>query len=396
MRLAYVSSVLPLPYRAGELIMYNHFSRMKADQIFAVTSPGEKVLLPNVETYQTKMPRWHSVLSRFRCRPISDELLGIYIAFQCEAKVRRMQPQLLLTVWHGPFLFAAFRLSRRLNIPLVIVCHDDNEALRYGNGQFFKGWLRRRLSEVYSAASERLCVSEGMREEFKRRYGAGGRLLYPLSTSKLQNRDATNQNGLDRSGVEGQPLRIGYAGSYSPSCVPVLMTLLSILEKRAWQFHLASPTFDAARQSLRAFRCMNDLGVFRPEEVATYFSKNVDVMIIIQGFSDEERVLTKTNFPSKLVECAKYGLPLMIVAPSDSSSARWIARHPRAALWVHSPAESDIANALDLLGQAETRRQLAENLDAVAAEDFDSERIHQKFVWALEHATVSAISPYSN
>jgi len=88
------------------------------------------------------------------------------------------QPEAVLTVADDFLWLAAARYARRHSLPLHLICHDDWTRLAV-KPSLFREWLNDEIGKVYRQAVSRLCVSPHMAEEYERRYGVKGTLLYP-------------------------------------------------------------------------------------------------------------------------------------------------------------------------------------------------------------------------
>ncbi len=96
---------------------------------------------------------------------------------------RSFQPEAVLTVAHGPLWITAAAYASRRNLPLHLVCHDLIESTTVVS-PMHRPWLLDTFAACYRQAASRLCVSPYMRDEYQRRFGEGGLVLYPSRSPK--------------------------------------------------------------------------------------------------------------------------------------------------------------------------------------------------------------------
>jgi hypothetical protein len=127
---------------------------------------------------------------------------------------------------------------------------------------------------------------------------------------------------------------------------------------------------------------VKDCGFTTPEELRAYFTRELDVILVPQGFDDENRLLRETCFPSKLPEATRFGLPLLIVAPPHGSAARWGREQLPAGFVVSELSASTLLQALSVLGN-EQGWQRGRDAVAKAATMFEPDRLQAQFEDAL-------------
>ena len=59
------------------------------------------------------------------------------------------------------------------------------------------------------------------------------------------------------------------------------------------------------------------------DEALDHLREAADVLLVSYANTSETMPWIKTSFPSKLIEYSHLGLPIVVVAPSDSAVARW-------------------------------------------------------------------------
>jgi hypothetical protein len=380
MRIAFISDVAPLPTHAGELVLHNHLVRMPDSEILIITPPPRVTpAVTNAQWETAILPGWLTPLVRRPTRLIFQALAALYVDRRYREIVKQFRPDIVLTVWHSCFFFGAYRISRKLKLPLALICHDDHEMCILPQLPLFRPVARGWLGRIYRDAAARFCVCPSMERIFAQRYGARGTVLYPLASSGL-----SEISGRDLMSEPAHPLRIGYAGTVADGNFRVLDAILGYLDSHDGTFCFAAPSYQMQRDRITKHRCVVDLGHLSPESVCELLPARVDAMLVIQSFDPAESICIQTAFPSKLVQYTQFKLPLLIVGPSSASAVQWAQTHPGAAVVVHSQNEDEISRALDILSGSNRRGEIAEKLREIAAGEFATEEIQKVFIETLE------------
>lgn len=378
MRIALISDVTPVPLSAGPLVLFRHFQRLAGHDCLVIG--GE---IPEADPVERswevmRLPRRLRGLNRPMAIPVFEELRAVQIVRASEAPLRRFRPDVVVSVWAREFLLAADRVARARRVPLVLICHDDLEAqlpaLRH-----VRGWARARFGRVYRRAATRLCASEGLRDRLHARHGVTAEVLPPIPGEALACAPAVAR----ASG----PLRVGFGGNAGGGNEAVLAAVARACRRSGAVLEVSGPPRDEARARLCRDGAVTDLGSFPSAAQALgHFAAQADVMLVVQSFRPDERDFVTANFPSKLAESARLGLPLLVVAPPGSSAARWGEAHANACVLVCDAADDAIARALDRLRNPGERATLARSLHELAATSFDPAAIHARLERALAQA----------
>ena len=124
-----------------------------------------------------------------------------------QALIGDFRPQAILTVAHGFSWLAASVFAERNKLPLHLIVHDEWPQIAITGRT--KSWMNKRFCNVYRKAASRLCVSPVMVEEYERRYGVRGIVLYPS-----RGYDTPCFDGIGEiQPATGRPFTIAFAGS---------------------------------------------------------------------------------------------------------------------------------------------------------------------------------------
>lgn len=274
-----------------------------------------------------------------------------------ERSLESFQPEAVLTVAHDFLWLTAARYARQHSLPLHLICHDDwpRRALV---PSAFRRWLEAQFAMVYRQAASRLCVSPYMAEEYERRYGAKGTVLYPSRA-----KDAIYFNTPpERLLKDNAPLTVAFAGTInSAGYVRALQSLGQCLEKIGGRLLIFGPLTesDAFRAGLDRSN-IKICGMLSSADLINRLRADVDVLFVPMSFAPEDRASMSLGFPSKLTDYTAVGLPFLIYGPDYCSAARWARENPGVAEVVTEESSAALDMALRQLSQPEHRVALAE------------------------------------
>jgi glycosyltransferase involved in cell wall biosynthesis len=297
--------------------------------------------------------------------------------------LRDFRPQAVLTVADGFLWLAASNFAKRNGLPLHLIVHDDWPRTIPVVG-VMKSWIERRFADVYRNAASRLCVSPYMVEEYERRYGAKGSVLYPSRAPDTPVFDTAPE--FDTS--VGRPFTVAFAGTLNtPEHVRQLAILSRLLPKMRGRLMLFGPfNADALVAGGVCGDCMVVGGLLRSEELIFRLRREADVLFLPMSFASDEIEGFALNFPSKLTDYTAAALPLLIWGPENSSAVKWASGKPDVAAVVTTDSESAMAETLEKLARDATwRRQLGKGAADVGKRYFSPERARTVFFEALCH-----------
>jgi hypothetical protein len=285
-------------------------------------------------------------------------------------------PEAVLTVGIAGTWMNADAYARREGLPLHVIIHDDHHYA------FF--WIKplRKFGEnlfgkTYRRAVSRLCVSEPMRQAYCRRFGVDGKVLLPSRGRESVSFDAPRSSIADR--MEG--LTVIYAGSVYGNNFRTLEDVAAALAERGHKLVVYTPSqppigFQARHMEIRA--------PLPSAELVKNLHAEADLLLLWTDFSEDNREITKTLFPSKLVDYTAAAVSVLVVAPPDACIVDYLSKRPQAGELSTDPLPKSVAMRVDELARdPQRRRQLAEGAVAAGKEDFDYEKAFGRFCAAL-------------
>jgi glycosyltransferase involved in cell wall biosynthesis len=331
--------------------------------------------LPNVryEEFHVKSKR----LLRTRLHRLVATWLAITAAQQgkVSAVLGPFRPQAVLTVIHGYSWLTAAAFARERRLPLHVIVHDDWPAMAQLIGPV-KAWLDDRFGEVYRQAASRFCVSPYMSEDYRRRYGVNGTVLYPSRAADTPCFDH-RCGGVPRD----RSFTVAFAGSLYPEYIRQLDVLNCVLRGLGGRLLLFGP-FD--HKSLSAWGMNTDGveigGLVRSAELVRRLRTNSDVLLLPMSFAARDAKVIALSFPSKLTDYTATGLPLLFWAPAHSSAVQWATSEPGvAAVETDAGGANLVALLTRLRDDLVWREQLAKNAVETGKRYFSPETVQAIF-----------------
>jgi hypothetical protein len=281
-----------------------------------------------------------------------------------ELATLRQQADAILTVAHGLAWLQAMAAARASGLPLITVVHDwypdASGCPRWGL------WIwERSFRQLMRRSALIFAVSDGM----ARQIGPHPNLqvLPPIPDPALQPCPPRQPHG--------GPWRLYYSGLCGGLYNPLLQQLIqAVAADPRFALHLSGP----GHQDLQLpdahgrLRCSG----FLEGEVWQQAFDEADALMLVLSFERRHRRHLATHFPSKLVEYANRGRPIVIWGPPWSTAVQWGQDHPNA--YTHTSA-----CATQLMVAADRWLQ-HQPLGTSLISAFSSEQISTKFSQTLK------------
>lgn len=363
-RLLYVGDVPVESSYHGSALLYRLLQDYPADRLMVLEAKPH-ISLPERRLPDVQYRRLPTGLTRLRYTRLSrlESNLQILISSVNTIQLRRLcyefKPEAVLTVAQGYSWLSAARFAKKAELPLHLIVHDDWPTV-VSVFLCLKRSVDRQFGRVYRQAASRLCVSPYMEEEYRKRYGVSGEVLFPLRA-----KNCTLLNHAPRTySKEGGPLIGAYAGNMScAGYARLIAKLASRLEARKGLLLLYGPH---SPESLAGYKLnkQNILirGLLESEELISRLRDEADFVFVPMTFDNgDDRQNMRLSFPSKLTDYTATGLPLLIWGPAYSSAVRWAQRHAPVSEVVTTEEVSEIDAAVTRLESAERRKQLGQS-----------------------------------
>lgn len=361
-----ISSVRPEPTSAGQIILHRHL----------VGQPGITLEVHGTEprrpTLSKLIRRIGGRLGKTRLRRFVEDFwvlwAGRWIDPELPRTINHSENTIVLTVAHGDGFMAASRFAKRHNLPLVSIFHDWWPDMVAAHGPA-KQRLERHFKELARESAVAFCVCEGMREALGPVPNAVILPPIPANTPRVETwqRNPT------------QPFKIVCSGNMREYGAMLGDVLEESLEQPEilLQVRGANPAWSGERMArMRANGRWLD---FAPRDELEAWLATADAFLVPMTFDPAMRRRMETSFPSKLVEFARFGKPIIIWGPEYCSGIRW-GLDADEVLCVTDPEPTQALHALLLLqSDPALVSRCTRQAVAFARCEFDPARIQQAF-----------------
>ncbi|ANV84732.1 hypothetical protein AWQ21_10295 [Picosynechococcus sp. PCC 7003] len=267
------------------------------------------------------------------------------------------QPEAVLTVTHGYSWRIAAQWAKENNLPLHLILHDDWIPIAPILEPVRK-WLDRQFKNIYHQAQSRFCVSPFMVEEYEKRYGISGKVLYP---SRAKNVVSATEPVI-KINDKNKPFTVAYGGSInSNGYVRALQDMAEALEKVNGQLIIYG-TLTKEQAKSQGLDRPNILigGLIPSDQFIERIRQEAEVLFLPMSFEQKDKVNMQVSFPSKLTDYTATGLPILIYGPFYCSAVRWAKENPGVAEVVEIEDSQLLLNSLKKLQRGEYRKSLAQ------------------------------------
>ena len=368
--LLYVSDVVPGPGYGGCIIVDRHLRHLAAEGwTLTVVSPFGQTAAPG-PWREIRLParRWlwppfrpaQTMLAAFRARMWRREL----------ARADVLRADAIVTVCWGSMSWLAAALATAWHTPLVAIVHDwwgekgTNEDALIGR-------------HACVVAKKVFAVSAEMQAVLTIECARDIDVLYPIPASR------TLPFAVWRNQFSAPAL--AHVGSLHPYHEEFLATVATRLAALGGRLLLLCPRDNPIADALSR-RCTN---VVRQDafpdnaDAVRWTAAHASALVVMYRHGLDATGRPPTGFPSRLVEFAQLGLPVLLAAPAANPIRTWADRHN----WT-AQLDPDDGDTVDRLLAALTRpadwKRLAAETRAAAESDFDPLRLHAQFSTTLQ------------
>jgi len=368
-----ISSVLPRPTSAGEIILHRHLSGL-ADWTVQVSPPPHEAiplstpvkLLKRLE--RTRFHRWGHDLEAMAN--------GLIWSTSTSSAILLDSPTVVLTVAHGDGCWAAQRFARRYQLPLVTIFHDwwpDIPAVHAP----IRALLANRFQQLYRRSALALCVSEGMQQQLGSH--PNSQVLYPIPAEGTQ--QVSGKTSLPVG--PNQSFRVIYLGNlydYGPMLGDLLQAVKHHPRVQV-QVRGANPSWPGGfQEEMRKRGLWLD---FAPRSELEDWLASADAFLVTMSFDPALRRRMETSFSSKLTEYAQFGKPIIIWGPEYCSAIKWGLDGDRA-VCITSNSPQTLVNALKRLSQDFYQQEYyASQAQIAARQEYNPVNLQQHFLEAI-------------
>ncbi len=377
--LLYVSGVVPKQGNYSPIIIDRHLRRLENSNWNISLVIPEKISSQDIfpETWQvTTLPT-----RRWWWPPVRTEIPGLLDIrlhcwdLECQHLLKERKPSAILTVlWDFYSLFAA-RLSKKWEIPLSVIVHDQWDM--WTTSEKERNLIIQYTNTVLNQASRIWAVSPELRDVYKLKDKKSS-ILFPIPEKTFQAFSEWQDH------FHANPV-VAYAGSLHPFQISIFLQIAFQLEKiNGTLLIIASPQNPVLREILLKHKNVKYKEPFPTnKEVINFLKENASCILVPYSLDITQQPWAINSFPSKLVEFVHLGLPVLIVAPPDTALSNWAKQHN----WLSYLENIENQNLFDILQkmtQKEIWKKMAYQSQKVATNEFNSDIIQSQFESELD------------
>jgi glycosyltransferase involved in cell wall biosynthesis len=313
-----------------------------------------------------------------RLKGLANWLLLPVVAFYAMRMMRKYSVQAIASVSAGTFFLAAAMAARWMNVPWVLIVHDDWAPL-VAEAVPGPRWI---FDLMFRAAARRadhvLVVSVGMQEKLKAEYGVDSEVQMPATAPWDLISPVPAEAG---SGT----LKILYSGNGWAAMDSLNLLARFIREKKSrlhglpdLELHLYAPWKLDPDPNIIQHGWVSEKELRRQIAAA-------DILFLPYSFESEFQAFTRTSFPAKAADYLASGRAILVIGPQDSTTARYVNQYHCAEL-VTELSEERLVEALTRLASGEEyRRNLGLKAHQAFALNHDIVRQQERFFELLDH-----------
>ncbi len=378
MNIFFISSVLPEPTTGGEMLLHRHFSFFMQEN----ETEWECHFFGQQNSSAKTDHLWNGFLSRLqhsRFSKYANDLLAIKCPPRLDSNSLNFTPStmdgVVVTVAHGELFETAMRFAERHHLPLVSFFHDWWPDIPKVHTPV-RGILGRKFLKLYKHSNVALCVSEGMKKTLGPH--PSSHVLYPIPDTPRK----------IPSKISHTPTKfiIKYFGNLF-EYGPMIGNALREFQKQDFvrlEVRGANPQWpDSFKQEMSEKGLWKD---FAPRGELDDWLADADAFLIPMVFEAGMRRRMQTSFPSKLVEFAQFGKPLIVWGPSDCSAVDWAENSYKALCVTEESPTALWDRIMSLFQNPEEQSRLSAAARKAAEGEFNPQRIQQQFLDLLDLA----------
>ena len=380
-RVLYLSNVMPIDDSASGIIVQRHLAEL--------VRQGWDVTVVDLPQLHSGPVAWHSVplpvrqwwWPPFRPDRTGVAALGSIIWRHALRRAGVARADLVVTICWGPLSWLAAEIARADRCPLVVIVHD------HWTERPSDAAAHRAFQHSCRQAGKILAVSPEMQAQLTSTFGPKVDVLYPVPAAR------PSPFATWRAEHARRP-RVAHAGTLLPFHADYLAALAAVLATAGGELLVVCPAANATLSVLRQ-RCPNLVHHdYFPDhrDALHWIAREASAVTVMHARRSDGTGRPPTGFPSRLLELAQLGLPMLLAAPAANPLAGWARRRSWTALT--EPGDvSALTTIVRGLTAETTWSALAAETRLAAEGEFNPARIHAQFAAVLSDASTAAAGP---
>ncbi len=289
-----------------------------------------------------------------------------YYQFYVKQLLRTEKINIIAGFIYGQFLspFCAYVKKKENHIPLISFFHDDPVELNFSKS---KESLLANTHKILNASNEVLIASEGFYHNwhiFKSKFT----LLPPVPDYFTLSTKPAQPNP--------QKITFGYSGALYNEMLGSFKKLAEIFLFLGHELIIVGNN-DGIKDLIKKYpTVIKYYELFETaEESNKFIIKNCNAYIIPYPAKIEEMPWIKTCFPSKLIQVTQLGLPIIIIASSESALGEWCIKKDWI-LYADSYNKDIVKHLCDVVFDSSAKNQTMQ----LSLSEFNPDFIHNQFL----------------
>ncbi len=371
----YVSSSLPTPGMGSSVIVYRHLKQLLNWRV--------SILAPHQQLKSAyKLPESWEIYSLPKSEAHLPDGWELFIPGKAEQYLKQADakelfhnqlPDVILNVF-GKNSILAYKIARKYNIPLAIILHDRWE-IWVGKKVVERALLKLGFSrKILEYASVVWPVSRELGAFYNIRNAEKVKLLYPIPEGVKFPAPEW------KDGYKSEQT-IVYAGSFRPYMRDYFQRIAAILKKLNIRLVIICKEKAGLSGDFKKFDNVTFKDPFPlNQDLLKYLSETASALLIPGCFESNGKKSEELDFsfPSKLVEFASLGLPLLIHAPANASVGKWAANIGWTG-FTNSTDHAALTSFFQMLMNKENWMKMATESEKITRGLFNAKLIQQQF-----------------
>ncbi len=290
---------------------------------------------------------------------------------------KSFEPDMVLSLTMDFHWYMAFKIAKRINVPLDLVLHDRWEP----NTDFYlRKYLLKKFEVVFRSARNRFCISPTMERFYFNKTGVASDVVYPTGKKCKSDLKQTIDKNTDKK------LTVVFFGNIWKPQIEI-DNLAHILHEKGIDLVFFSNRTSTFFKNIRHLKNVKTNLFLKQEDLIDWCKCNADILYLPMYFDAEETEMVQCSFPSKIVDYTSLGLPVLIHAPEISSIVKFAQSNndlPFSEI-VTSENRLDLERAVDTLMNERHRQNLGENSLKIWKKFFAPDVVRESFFKKIDY-----------
>jgi hypothetical protein len=268
-------------------------------------------------------------------------LLGELLGYRLDSSVIEGVKDFGPSVIYSPagsfrWLILALKVSRKVNVPLILHFMDDWPAV-YGGKTILGAYIRWRVGKLLKFHLPRsrgtAVISDDMGREYEARYGG----TYSTFINSAAHVDIVSRNLCGSQDILPDGIRLVYVGGLHLGRASMLLRVASAISQFATRHivlrvYVPQKDIELYGSALLQFSCVEWVGSVEASETGRAMCTG-DVLLHLESFDPDMKKFTRLSVSTKIPQYLSIGIPLFGIGPGDVSSLRYIKSSGSGEIW---------------------------------------------------------------